>query len=152
MAFFDSYDISTSGMRAQRTRINVISANIANAQTTKTQDGGPYQRQQVIFQEVLDSVINKDKSKVNSKYKYSNPTDTISGVRVYSIKPDESPGIKKYEPGHPDADKDGYVLYPNVNPVIEMTNLIEATRSYEANLASFKTQKTIDTKTIELLK
>jgi flagellar basal-body rod protein FlgC len=152
MAFFDSYNISTSGMRAQRARINVISANIANAQTTKTQDGGPYQRQQVIFQEVLDSVINQDKSKVSSKYKYSNPTDTISGVRVHSIKPDESPGIKKYEPGHPDADKDGYVLYPNVNPVIEMTNLIEATRSYEANLASFKTQKTIDTKTIDLLK
>ena len=152
MAFFDSYDISTSGMRAQRTRINVISANIANAQTTKTKDGGPYQRQRVIFQEVLDSVVNQDKSKVNSKYKYSNPTDVISGVRVHSIKPDELPGIKRYEPGHPDADKDGYVLYPNVNPVIEMTNLIEATRSYEANLASFKTQKTIDTKTIELLK
>jgi flagellar basal-body rod protein FlgC len=152
MSFFDSYDISTSGMRSQRTRINVISANIANAQTTRTLEGGPYKKQHVVFQEVLDSTINSDKKSVNSGYRYSNPSDVLSGVRVKFIRPDETPGIKKYEPGHPDADKDGYVLYPNVNPVIEMTNLVEATRSYEANLASFKTQKTIDTKTIDLLK
>ena len=141
MSFFDSYAISTSGMSAQRTRINVVSSNIANAQTTHTKEGGPYKKQNVVFQEVL----------LNQQEQRYNKTPLI-GVKVAKIQPSKDAPILKYDPTHPDANKDGYVAYPNINPVIEMTDLIEALRSYEANLSSFKTQKDIDTKTIDILK
>ena len=149
MGFFDAYNVATSGMAAQRTRINVVSANIANAQTTHTENGGPYKKQNVVFEELL--VKNSQDNAENTNEQNSNASN-LRGVGVKEVLNSKSEPLMKYEPNHPDANKDGYVAYPNINPVIEMVDLIEAMRSYEANLASFQTQKTMDTKTLEILK
>ncbi|MEA3383261.1 MAG: flagellar basal body rod protein FlgC [Campylobacterota bacterium] len=149
MSFFDGYDITTSGMNAQRTRINIVSANIANAQTTHTIDGGPYKKQNVNFQEVLMGL--KGEEKFDAVQKDVNFL-SLRGVGVKEIIESKDEPMMKFEPNHPDANKDGYVAYPNINPVIEMVDLVEAMRSYEANVSAFKAQKEIDTKTLELLK
>ena len=149
MGFFDGYNVATSGMSAQRTRINMVSSNIANAQTTHTTEGGPYKKQNVVFEEIL-----LDATKSNNKDNFSNNIDPLSlrGVGVKEIIDSKDQPILKYEPEHPDANKDGYVAYPNINPVIEMVDLIEAMRSYEANVSAFKTQKDMDTKTLDIIK
>jgi flagellar basal-body rod protein FlgC len=151
MGFFDGYNIATSGMSAQRTRINIVSANIANAQTTHTADGGPYKKQNVVFEEIL---LNKKNQNENGDLELSkvDKSKQNTGVRVQKVVESDLENIMRYEPNHPDSNKDGYVAYPNINPVIEMTDLIEAMRSYEANLSAFQTQKTMDDKTIDLLK
>jgi flagellar basal-body rod protein FlgC len=150
MSFFDSYSVSTSGMSAQRTRINIVSSNIANAQTTHSKDGGPYKKQNVIFEEVL--LQTQQKQNTNTIDKTPKQETPLIGVKVSKISTSKDKPILKYDPTHPDANKDGYVAYPNINPVIEMTDLIEALRSYEANLSAFTTQKDMDTKTIDILK
>jgi len=150
MGFFDGYDITTSGMHAQRTRINIVSANIANAQTTHSKDGGPYKKQNVVFEEVLLHKQNKNQD-ANELNKIKNPNSLV-GVGIKEIAKSKLDNILRFQPNHPDANKDGYVAYPNINPVIEMTDLIEAMRSYEANLSAFQTQKNMDNKTIDLLK
>jgi len=151
MGFFDGYNIATSGMAAQRTRINVVSANIANAQTTHTADGGPYKKQNVVFEEILLNKQEKNKNDDLTKNNMDMSPKNI-GVRIQKVVESDLDNIMRFEPNHPDANKDGYVAYPNINPVIEMTDLIEAMRSYEANLSAFQTQKTMDDKTIDLLK
>jgi len=148
MGFFDGYNVATSGMSAQRTRINIVSSNIANAQTTHSADGGPYKKQNVVFEEVLLEGIKKDKQKSTEQI---DPL-SLRGVGVREIIEAKDAPILKYEPEHPDANKDGYVAYPNINPVIEMVDLIEAMRSYEANVSAFKTQKEMDTKTLDIIK
>jgi len=155
MGFFDGYDIATSGMSAQRTRINVVSANIANAKTTHTQDGGPYKKQNVVFEEVLlneKNKTNKTNEIANENIQTQKTQSNLRGVGVKSIVEDDSNPVMRYEPSHPDANEDGYVAYPNINPVIEMVDLIEAMRSYESNVATFNTHKNIDTKTLDILK
>jgi flagellar basal-body rod protein FlgC len=159
MGFFDGYNVATSGMSAQRTRINVVSENIANAQTTHTTDGSPYKKKNVIFEDVLLQAQNQDNidftKSVDSKDGSSNGIANqalLTGVNVQAIVDSKDKPIMKYEPNHPDANKDGYVAYPNINPVIEMVDLIEAMRSYEANVSSFQTQKTMDTKTLDIIK
>jgi flagellar basal-body rod protein FlgC len=159
MGFFDGYNVATSGMSAQRTRINVVSENIANAQTTHTTDGGPYKKKNVIFEDVLLQAQNQDNidftKSVDSKNSSSDGIVNqalLTGVDVKAIVDSKDKPIMKYEPNHPDANKDGYVAYPNINPVIEMVDLIEAMRSYEANVSSFQTQKTMDTKTLDIIK
>ncbi|MEA3553847.1 MAG: flagellar basal body rod protein FlgC [Campylobacterota bacterium] len=149
MGFFDGYNVATSGMSAQRTRINIVSANIANAQTTHSTEGGPYKKQNVIFQEVLLDANKKAKDGNNDS-----KIDPLSlrGVGVKEILDSKDEPVLKYEPEHPDANEKGYVAYPNINPVTEMVNLIEAMRSYEANVSSFKTQKDMDTKTLDIIK
>jgi len=149
MSFFDGYNVATSGMSAQRTRINMVSSNIANAQTTHTTDGGPYKKQNVVFEEIL-----LDSTKEQAKKNMSENLDTLSlkGVGVKEIIDSKDEPILKYEPEHPDANKDGYVAYPNINPVIEMVDLIEAMRSYEANVSAFKSQKDMDTKTLDIIR
>jgi flagellar basal-body rod protein FlgC len=152
MGFFDGYNVSTSGMSAQRTRINVVSANIANAKTTHTQEGGPYKKQQVVFEDVL---LNQTKKINNNGMEATNNKDSapeLRGVGVRSIIESESKPVLRFEPNHPDANEEGYVSYPDINPVIEMVDLIEAMRSYEANVAAFTTHKNIDTKTLDILK
>jgi len=149
MGFFDGYNVATSGMSAQRTRINMVSSNIANAQTTHTTDGGPYKKQNVVFEEIL-----LDSTKEKAKKHLSDNIDDLSlkGVGVKEIIDSKDKPILKYEPEHPDANKDGYVAYPNINPVIEMVDLMEAMRSYEANVSAFKTQKTMDTQTLDIIR
>lgn len=151
MGFFDGYNVATSGMSAQRTRINVVSANIANAKTTHTQDGGPYKKQNVVFEEILMKESNKTSSNTENQVS-EKIQNNLRGVGVKSIVEDDSNPVMRYEPSHPDANEDGYVAYPNINPVIEMVDLIEAMRSYEANVATFNTHKNIDSKTLEILK
>ncbi len=151
MGFFDGYNVAVSGMSAQRTRINVVSANIANAKTTHTADGGPYKKQNVVFEELLlkeGNKLNNDLEQTSDK----NTDISLRGVGVKSIVEDNSKPVMRFEPSHPDANEDGYVAYPDINPVVEMVDLIEAMRSYEANVATFNTHKNIDTKTLEILK
>lgn len=152
MGLFDGYDIASSGMSAQRTRINIVSANIANAETTHTTEGGPYKKQNVVFEEILLNEQNKTKDSTETSNEQSNYQRPLSGVGIKEIIEAKNQPIMKYEPEHPDANEEGYVAYPNINPVIEMTDLIEAMRSYEANVSAFTTQKSIDTKTLDILK
>jgi flagellar basal-body rod protein FlgC len=132
---FGALGISASGMAAERMRLDVTSANLANADTTRGVDGKPYVRQEVALQ-------------AGGVASFSN---TLSGVQVAGIVNDPSPPRRVYEPNHPDADKDGYVNLPNVNSVTEMTDLIAESRSYEADAQAFQTAKTIYSKTIDLL-
>jgi flagellar basal-body rod protein FlgC len=152
MGFFDGYNIATSGMSAQRTRINIVSSNIANAQTTHTKDGGPYKKQNVVFEEILLNKTKNTNEQINNNNNDLKLAKPIVGVGIKDIIKSKEDAILRYEPNHPDANKNGYVAYPNINPVIEMTDLIEAMRSYEANLSAFQTQKNMDNKTIDLLK
>lgn len=151
MGFYDGYNIATSGMGAQRTRINVVSANIANAKTTHTADGGPYKKQNVVFEELL---LNKNQ-KLNNDIEQTHNKDSnveLKGVGVKSVVESDAKPVMRYEPSHPDANEDGYVAYPDINPVVEMVDLIEAMRSYEANVAAFSTHKNIDSATLDILK
>ncbi len=162
MGFLNSFDISGYGLSAQRFRINVISSNIANANTTETPEGGPYRRKEVVFKAVdFDKQLN-DNIKANFM-QYSNPLDEkdeefavpkppLETVEVAKVVRDDSKPILKYEPNNPDADKNGYVAYPNINPVVEMSDLIEATRSYQANVAAFQSAKSMATSAISILK
>ncbi len=151
MGFFDGYNVSTSGMSAQRTRINVVSANIANAKTTHTAEGGPYKKQEVVFEDILIANNKKTNSNDVETTNSKNSDVSLRGVGVKSILQSDAKPVMRYEPSHPDANEQGYVAYPDINPVIEMVNLVEATRSYEANVASFNTHKNIDSKTLDIL-
>ena len=151
MGFFDGYNVSTSGMSAQRTRINVVSANIANAKTTHTIEGGPYKKQEVVFEDILLSSGKKTNSNDIETTNTSKSDIALRGVGVKSIVQSDAKPVMRYEPTHPDADEKGYVAYPDINPVIEMVDLIEAMRSYEANVASFNAHKNIDSKTLDIL-
>lgn len=128
MDFFTALDIAASGLSAQRTNMNVISMNLANIQTTRTADGGPYQRKVVLFR---SAPIKWPSDKVW----VSELERQIKGVKVAMVLTDKRPFRRVYDPDHPDADKDGYVLYPNINVVEEMANLLTALRTYEANLS-----------------
>ncbi|NQY54501.1 MAG: flagellar basal body rod protein FlgC [Campylobacteraceae bacterium] len=154
MGFFDGYNISTSGMSAQRSRINVVSANIANAKTTHTIDGGPYKKQNIVFEDVLMKGLEKtNKSDISlPNFNADSNSMNLRGVGVKTIYESKEKPIMRFEPSHPDANKDGYVAYPNINPVVEMVDLIEAMRSYEANVSAFTAHKSIDNKTLEILR
>ncbi len=144
MSLFQSFNINASGMTAQRFRMDVISENVANINTTRTEDGTPYRRKIVSFAEKDVTPFSKVLNNTREAY-------LGNGVKVYSVSEDtKSDYIKKYDPSHPDADADGYVSYPNVNTVTEMTNLIDASRSYEANVTAFQTSKAIAMKGLEL--
>ena len=139
MSMFTSFDINASGMTAQRYRMDVISENVANADTTRTEDGTPYRRKGEKVGS-FSSVFGK----ASDAYKGQ-------GVRVSKVSQDTwTEMIKAYDPSHPDADENGYVTYPNVNVVTEMTNLIDASRSYEANATAFNASKTIAMKGLEM--
>lgn len=144
MSLFQSFNISTSGLTAQRLRMDVISENVANATTTRTEDGTPYTRKIVTFRE--KQVTSFDKILNNTREAYLG-----NGVKVSRVSEDTvSDYIMKYDPSHPDADENRYVSYPNVNIITEMTNLIDASRSYEANITAFDTSKAIALKGLEL--
>lgn len=163
MAYLSSFDISSYGLSAQRFRMEVISSNIANANTTRTSEGGPYQRKDVVFKAIdFNKVLNEKISSDNNMLAYENPLDdpflqenanpAIMSVAVDKVVRDESEFKYKYDPSHPDANEEGYVAYPNVNPVIEMSNLVEATRAYQANVSAFQSAKSIAQSAIDILK
>jgi flagellar basal-body rod protein FlgC len=130
MSLLTALDINSSGLTAQRQRAEVTSNNIANAQTTRTPEGGPFRRKDVVFQTLLNGAEN--------------------GVEVSDIVEDQTAFDRRYEPGHPDADGQGYVSYPNVNPMEEMANLVEASRTYDANISAMNVVKSMISKTMEL--
>lgn len=137
MGLFQAFDISASGMTAERFRIDTIAQNVANVNTTRTEDGTPYRRKIVTFQE-------KTVTPFSQYYESSRARAVGNGVKVVSVKEDtETEFTMEYDPSHPDADENGYVSYPNVNTVTEMTNLIDATRAYEANTTAFNASKSM---------
>jgi len=159
--FLSSFDISGYGLSAQRVRVNVISSNIANAQTTRTEEGGPYRRKEVVFKAIdFNQEFNKALNGSTSSAKYEDPLNegdfgkkvnpAIMSVIVDKISRDDSKPKMKFEPQHPDADANGYVAYPNINPVIEMADLVEATRAYQANVAAFQSSKEMANSAISL--
>ncbi|MDK2810325.1 MAG: flagellar basal-body rod protein FlgC [Petroclostridium sp.] len=145
MSFFKALDISASGLSAQRLRMDLISQNISNADTTRTEKGTPYRRKVAVFEE-------RDGSPSFSQYlsESSKARLNTSGVRVSRIIEDSSPFKRIYNPGHPDADRDGYVLMPNVDIMTEMVNMISATRSYEANVTAINSTKSMAMKALEI--
>ena len=145
MGMFTSFDINASGLSAERYRMDIISENVANANTTRTEHGTPYVRKVVTFAE-------KDKQTPFSRV-LNGKMDSFSGkgVKVSGVYEDKvTPMNMVYDPSHPDADENGYVTYPNVNIITEMTNLIDATRSYEANSTAFTASKSMALKGLEL--
>lgn len=145
MGFFGSLDTSASGLTAQRLRLDVISQNMANASTTRTEEGGPYKRKSVVFEQIQNEPSGSFSSILNKKKQSGN-----NGVRVAQILEDESEGSLVYDPTHPDANEEGYVEMPNVNVIDEMVNMISASRSYEANVNSFNSMKSMFTKALEI--
>lgn len=146
MSVFTAFDINSSGMTAQRYRMDIISENVANANTTRTEDGTPYRRKVVTFQE--------KGSQTNFSHVLNKATDKYSGtgVRIGGVYEDQVSEMKMvYDPSHPDADENGYVMYPNVNIVTEMTNLIDASRAYQANATAFEASKSIATTGLNML-
>jgi flagellar basal-body rod protein FlgC len=139
MTTFDAIKgIAASGMSAQRLRVQLAATNIANVETTRTPEGGPFRKKEPVFQ-VLPMDPTADGMPVN-------------GVQVSSIQTSNDPFIEKFDPNHPDADANGVVRYPNVNPVEEMVNLTEASRSFEANVAVVRAVRTMELSAQDLLR
>jgi len=138
-------EISGSALTAERQRAEVLASNLANAQTTRTAKGGPYQRQLVVFgtrqagQGRFAGVL----SDISDRY--------AQGVGVVRVTPDPTPPVQRYEPGHPDADSQGYVAYPSINPIEEMVNLMGAARSYDLNVAALQATKNMISQSLEIL-
>ena len=145
MSFLSAFNTSVSGMTAQRQRVNTISENIANAETTRTPQGGPYRRREVI----LASVAN-DRTFEEELLSQDRSVSTSTEVKVVGIVQDERPPILRFEPGHPDANEEGYVEMPNVNIMEEMVNLMSANRSYEATTAAFNATKNMVQSALDL--
>ena len=135
MALFNGINISSSGLTAQRLRMDVISNNIANVNTTRTSDGGPYRRKMPVFAARLKKEMS------NSNNLSSRETNIGNGVEVSEIKRSNQQPKLMYKPNHPDADENGYVQMPNINIVSEMTDMISASRAYEANVTAVNTSK-----------
>lgn len=145
MALFTAFDISASGMTAERFRTDIISQNIANVDTTRTEDGGAYRRKTVTFAEKTNTPF------AHVLQRSINGHTQGAGVKVTSVYEDHETDMEMvYDPSHPDADENGYVTYPNVNMVTEMTNMIDATRSYEANVTAFEASKAMAVKGLEI--
>jgi flagellar basal-body rod protein FlgC len=133
MSLFSVLSISASGMAAQRSRAEIIAENLANADTTRTPDGGPYRRRDVVFESVLAEEMS-------------------TGVGVSAVLVDEGEPMRRYSPGHPDADKEGYVAMPRINPAEEMVDLMGASRGYQANVAAMSAAKDMIHRSLDLLK
>ncbi len=142
MSMFGAIDAAASGLTAERLRMDVISNNIANVNTTRTAAGGAYRRQMVVFA--------PRENTTSFAQVLSEQMDAGNGVRVVGIEKDNSPTRKVYDPAHPDANKEGYVEMPNINIVNEMVDMITATRSYEANVTVVNAAKSMALKALEI--
>lgn len=144
MNFLSAMEISSSGMAAQRYRINIISSNIANAQTTRTPAGGPYKRRDVVF-----GALPAPRTFEQELRQRVQPEDPLH-VKVLGTVTVNRPSILKYDPSHPDANEEGYVAYPNIDPVEEMVNLMLASRSFQANVAAFNSTKNMAQRALDI--
>lgn len=164
MNLFGVMDISASALQAERVRAEVVAANMANAETTRTADGGPYKRQHVVFQQAggdgfSDSLLGSgavdEGGLVSTRYSggpNSFSSLQASGVEVAGVVSDQSAPLERYDPQHPDAGPDGYVAYPDINPLTEMVDLMGATRSYGLNATAVQAEKNMVTSSLEILK
>ena len=143
MDFSTGLRISSSGLSAQRMRMNTIASNIANINTTETPEGGPYRRKDVVFEAMPDA-------RNFGEILTSAPDRNTQRVQVTDVLVDRKAPILKYEPNHPNANADGYVAYPNINLMEEMTNMIQATRSYEANVSAMQATKDMAMRALEI--
>lgn len=140
MKILNSMGITSSGLTAERLRMDTIAGNIANADTTRTENGGPYRRKVAVFQENLNQELNNfDGANFNG-----------AGIKAVGITEDSSPFKVVYDPSNPDADADGYVQMPNVDILNEMVDMISASRAYEANVTAFETEKNIVLKSLDI--
>jgi flagellar basal-body rod protein FlgC len=142
MSLFSAIQVSASGLSAQRTRAQILVENMANAETTRTPGGGPYQRKDVVFSTDVQS----------SPFSAVFQNELGVGVKVADIVTDTTPPEKRYMPGHPDADENGYVAFPKMNPAEEMVDLINASRSYQANVSAITAIKDMITNSIAIMK
>ncbi|MBF0362651.1 MAG: flagellar basal body rod protein FlgC [Oligoflexia bacterium] len=143
MDYLTSMRVSASGLAANRKRLEAISSNIANAQTTRTVEGGPYRKKEVVFgaepsREKFSDIL---EGKMNENVQEVHATEVISSNK---------PPILKYEPGHPDANEQGYVAYPDINVMTEMADMIATSRNYEANVTALNTAKSMALKALEI--
>lgn len=143
MSFFDALQSSSAGLSAQRLRMKLISSNLANINTTRTPQGGPYRRKDAVF-----GAASPNRSFRSHLDAHTNRA--TEDVKVLGIVEDPSQPIRKFDPTHPDADANGYVALPNINVMEEMVNMISATRSYEANVAAIKATKAMAIKALEI--
>lgn len=144
MSLFGALAVSGSGMDAQRTRAELLVQNLANAETTRTPEGGPYRRKDVVFSSSpVDPSFDDELGSALG--------EPSAGVSVSDIVADMRPPERRYMPGHPDADKDGYVLFPNINPAEDMADLISANRGYDGNIAAIAAVKDMISQSIQML-
>lgn len=139
LGMFECIDISSSGLSAQRVRMNTIANNLANVNTTRTPEGGPFRKEQVIFEAVMKQELEAGETAGN-------------GVKVVEVKKDTGSPILVYNPSHPDANSDGYVAYPDINPVEEMVNMISASKSFEANVTCVMASKAMINSSIDIIR
>ncbi len=141
MSLMTAIEVGASGLTAQRRRLEVLVGNLVNANTTQPAGTEPYRRKDVLFAAAAPETT------FGAAF-----DDAVQGVEISQVVTDRSNPVKRYEPGHPHADKDGYVLYPNINAMEEMVNVLSATRSYEANLQAVNMAKEMQQKTLEILR
>jgi flagellar basal-body rod protein FlgC len=146
-SFFNMMSVSASGLAAERQRAEVTSANLANAETTHTDQGGPYVRKEVVFSASNASPFQTVLDRMGS---FAEPP--AGSVQITAVVDDKTPPVRHYEPGNPDADKDGYVEYPAINPITEMVDLMDATRSYQLNVSAIGAAKQMVQESIDILK
>ncbi len=144
MSLMTALEVGASGLSAQRKRLEVLVSNLVNANTTGPAGTEPYRRKDVVF--------GATPPEPSFGGTLSDAMDGVNKVEVTEVITDQSAPIRRYEPGHPHADKDGYVTYPNINPMEEMVNMMSATRSYEANLQAITTTKEMAVKTLDILR
>lgn len=154
MNLFGVMDISGSALEAERARAEVVSANMANANTTRTENGSPYQRQHIVFETAaVDQPQNFGEALLASAGRLPPAQqETAEGVRVAAVVSDTAPPLRRYDPGHPDADANGYVNFPNINPLTEMVDLMGAERAYGMNMSAVTASKNMISSTLDLLK
>jgi flagellar basal-body rod protein FlgC len=145
MNLFAMFDISGSALTAERERAEVVASNMANAETTRTAKGGPYQRQEVVFG---SSPVGGSSF---AERLASAGTGNVQGVHVVNVVTDPTPAIRRFDPSHPDADAQGYVSYPAINPVQEMVDLMGASRSYQLNVSALQSTKQMIQQSLEIL-
>lgn len=143
MSLFNAINVSATGLTAERLRMDIISENISNAETTRTASGGPYRRKIPIYRQL-------EKNDFSSILEGKIGESTGKGVEVVGIEEDQSPFKRRFDPNHPDADDDGYVLLPNVNVVSEMINMVSASKAYEANVTAMNSTKSMMMKALEI--
>ena len=147
MGPFDMLNISGSALSAERQRSEIIAANMANAETTHTKAGGPFQRKEVVFSSAGNASFHLALAGT-----HLSTTKTPGTVRITQVVNDKASPVMRYEPGHPDADKDGFVAYPNINPVQEMVDLMGSTRAYQLNASAVSAAKQMIQQSIDILK